>query len=111
MAPGTYSALYTCFDVGSNSGMGLCTSEDAYVLSISTPIKLVADQITNVTVDLDSGTLTVVGIESPGATAAIELVLLAFELPCDESIVIRARFPSPFQSSDVIERGRHKEQR
>jgi hypothetical protein len=66
LAPGTYSALYTCFDVGSNSGMGLCTSEDAYVLSMATPITLVADQITNVTVDLDSGTLTVVGTESPG---------------------------------------------
>lgn len=65
MAPGTYSALYTCFDVGSNSGMGLCTSEDAYVLSVATPITLVADQITNVTVDLDSGTLTIAGIDLP----------------------------------------------
>jgi hypothetical protein len=65
--PGTYSALYACFDVGSNSGMGLCTSEDAYVLGMATPITLVADQITNVTVDLDSSTLTVVGVDLPGA--------------------------------------------
>jgi hypothetical protein len=67
LTPGTYAALYTCFDVGSNSGMGLCTSEDAYVLGTGTPITLVADQITNVVVDLDSSTLTVVGIDSPGA--------------------------------------------
>jgi hypothetical protein len=65
LTPGIYSALYTCFDVGSNSGMGLCTSEDAYVLSVATPITLVADQITNVTVDLDSGTLTIAGIDLP----------------------------------------------
>jgi hypothetical protein len=66
LAPGTYAALYACFDVGSNSGMGLCTSEDAYVLGAATPITLVADHITNVTVDLDSATLTVVGIDAPG---------------------------------------------
>jgi hypothetical protein len=47
--------------------MGLCTSEDAYVLGMATPITLVADQITNVTVDLDSSTLTVVGVDLPGA--------------------------------------------
>jgi hypothetical protein len=67
LAPGTYSALYTCFDVGSNSGMGLCTSEDAYVLSMGTPITLVADQITNVAVDLDSSSLTVVSTDSAAA--------------------------------------------
>jgi hypothetical protein len=67
LAPGTYAALYACFDVGSNSGMGLCTSEDAYVLDMGTPIPLVADQITNVAVDLDTSTLTVVGIDSPAA--------------------------------------------
>jgi hypothetical protein len=66
LAPGAYAALYACFDVGSNSGMGLCTSEDAYVLGAAKPITLVADHITNVTVDLDSGTLTVDSTDLPG---------------------------------------------
>lgn len=65
LVPGTYSALYACLDVGSNSGMGLCSAEDAYVLDAATTIALVAGKITNVVADLDSEKITVTGMDAP----------------------------------------------
>jgi hypothetical protein len=65
LAPRSYPVLYVCLDVGSNSGMGLCTAEDAFVLD-STPIDLAADTITNLIVDLDTGTVSVAGVDAPG---------------------------------------------
>jgi hypothetical protein len=63
LTPATYAAFYVCLDVGSNSGMGLCTAEDSFVLD-RTPLTLGAGQIVTMTVDLDSHTATA-SIEAP----------------------------------------------
>ena len=68
IAPGLYSAMYVCFDVGGNSGTGLCTNEDAYVLATpSLPIDFQADKILNLVVDLDAHTLSTQGMDDPSA--------------------------------------------
>jgi len=64
--PGSYAALYVCFDVGGNSGTGLCTDEDTYVLDVpSSPIAFPADKIVNLRVDLDARSVTVQGVDDP----------------------------------------------
>jgi hypothetical protein len=64
--PGNYAALYVCFDVGGNSGTGLCTDEDAYVLDMpASGIVFSANQILTLVVDLDTHSLTVQGNEDP----------------------------------------------
>jgi hypothetical protein len=64
--PGSYAALYVCFDVGGNSGTGLCTDEDAYVLDVPpSRIELPADKIVNLVVDLDARSITVQGVDDP----------------------------------------------
>lgn len=67
VAPGSYAALYVCLDVGSNSGSGLCTAEDSFILDTTTPLTLVAGHITNLLVDLDSLTITVTSVEDASA--------------------------------------------
>ena len=64
--PGSYAALYVCFDVGGNSGTGLCTGEDAYVLDVPpSPIVFPADKIVNLVADLDAHSVTVQSIDEP----------------------------------------------
>jgi len=64
--PATYSALYVCFDVGGNSGTGLCTDEDAFVLDVPpSGIVFPADKIVNLLADLDARVVTVQGIDDP----------------------------------------------
>jgi hypothetical protein len=66
--PGNYAALYVCFDVGGNSGTGLCTSEDAYILDVPPGgINFPADKIVNLLVDLDALTLTVQSVDDPAS--------------------------------------------
>lgn len=66
--PGNYAALYVCFDVGGNSGTGLCTSEDAFLLSVPPAgINFPADKIVNLLVDLDARSLTVQGADDPAS--------------------------------------------
>jgi hypothetical protein len=63
---GDYAALYVCFDVNSDSGMGLCTAEDAFVLHMfPAPMGFPADKIVNLVADLDAGTVVVTGIDEP----------------------------------------------
>jgi hypothetical protein len=65
---GDYKALYVCFDLNSNSGMGLCTSEDAYVLYLpSAPITMPPDKIVNLLADLDASTVVVTSVDDPVA--------------------------------------------
>lgn len=68
VTPGNYAAIYVCFDVGGNSGTGLCTSEDTYVFAIpSSPMVFQADKILNLVVDLDTRELSIQGIDDPAA--------------------------------------------
>jgi hypothetical protein len=68
ITPGSYMALYVCFDVGGNSGTGLCTSEDAFVFATPPPvIDFPAGQIVNLVVDLDTRTSAVEGTADPAA--------------------------------------------
>lgn len=64
--PGNYAALYVCFDVGGNSGTGLCTNEDAFILDVPpSGIAFPANKIVNLLVDLDARSLTVQGADDP----------------------------------------------
>jgi hypothetical protein len=66
--PGNYAALYVCFDVGANSGTGLCTGEDVFILD--TPpagINFPADKIVSLLVDLDARALTVQSVDDPAS--------------------------------------------
>jgi hypothetical protein len=70
VSPGSYSALYVCLDVGGDSGSGLCTSEDAYVLyTPSSAIEFPADRIVNLVIDLDTHVATLEGVDEPAAHA------------------------------------------
>jgi len=61
---GDYAALYVCFDVNSDSGMGLCTAEDAFVLHMfPAPMGFPADKIVNLVADLDASTVVVTSID------------------------------------------------
>ena len=63
---GSYAALYVCFDVGGNSGTGLCTDEDAYVLDVPpSRIDFPADKIVNLLVDLDARSIALQGVDDP----------------------------------------------
>jgi hypothetical protein len=65
---GDYAALYVCFDVNSDSGMGLCTAEDSFVLYMSpAPMSFPAGKIVNLVADLDAGTVVVTGVDDPAA--------------------------------------------
>ena len=73
IAPGNYAALYVCLDVGGNSGTGMCTSEDAFLLATPpTPLVFPADKIANLIVDLDNRQLIVQGIDTPASHACEE---------------------------------------
>lgn len=64
--PGNYAALYVCFDVGGNSGTGLCTDEDAFILNVvPSGIAFPAGKIVNLLANLDARTITVQGIDDP----------------------------------------------
>jgi hypothetical protein len=67
LAPGSYALVDVCLDIGADSGTGRCTSEDfeAAYAPPSPPIVFPADQIVNLIADLDAGTLTLDGVESP----------------------------------------------
>jgi hypothetical protein len=68
LPPGNYTALYACFDVNADSGMGLCTAEDSFVLYISpAPMSFPVATIVNLVVDLDAGTVTVTSVDDPAA--------------------------------------------
>jgi len=63
---GNYVALYVCFDVNSDSGMGLCTSEDSFILDVApTPMSFPADKIVNLIADLDAGTVVITSTDDP----------------------------------------------
>jgi hypothetical protein len=68
--PGSYALLYACLDVGSNAGLGLCTSEDfdAVYQPPDPALSFPADTIVNLVADLDLGTISVVSIV-PSASA------------------------------------------
>jgi hypothetical protein len=63
---GDYAALYVCFDVNSDSGMGLCTAEDSFVLYVfPTPMTFAANKIANLVADLDAGTVVAMEVDDP----------------------------------------------
>jgi hypothetical protein len=73
LAPGDYAALYICLDVGGNSGSGMCTDEDAFVLATpSTPLTFLENHILNVTVNLDERTMTVQGADTPADHGCVD---------------------------------------
>ncbi|HEX7508072.1 MAG TPA: hypothetical protein VF550_14945 [Polyangia bacterium] len=65
--PGNYVVLNVCLDIGGDSGTGRCTSEDSEVTYAppSAPLVFSADQIVNLTADLDSGTITLEAPQRP----------------------------------------------
>jgi hypothetical protein len=67
LAPGSYILVDVCLDIGADSGTGRCTSEDFQVSYAppSPPIVFPADKIVNLTADLDTGMLTLDGVENP----------------------------------------------
>jgi hypothetical protein len=68
VVPGSYAALYVCFDVGGDSGTGLCSGDDAYLLATPSPaMDFPAGKIVNLAVDLDAHTAVVEGIDDPSA--------------------------------------------
>jgi len=73
LTPGNYAALYVCFDVGGNSGSGLCSDEDAFLLATpTTPLSFPVDSIVNLNIDLDNRQLTVQGIDTPASRGCEE---------------------------------------
>jgi hypothetical protein len=68
ITPGSYGAIYVCFDVGGNSGTGLCTQEDAFLLATPLPpLDFPAGKIVNLVVDLDAHTSSTQGVDDPSA--------------------------------------------
>lgn len=68
IAPGSYGAIYVCFDVGGNSGTGLCSAEDAFLLATPLPrLDFPTDKIVNLVVDLDAHTASTQGADEPSA--------------------------------------------
>jgi hypothetical protein len=67
LVPGSYALADVCLDIGGDSGTGRCTSEDfdAAYAPPSPSIVFPANRIVNLTADLDAGTVTVDGIQSP----------------------------------------------
>jgi len=67
LTPGSYVLLDACLDIDANSGTDRCTSEDfdAAYAPPSPPIVFSANQIVNLTADLDAKTITVDGTEDP----------------------------------------------
>ena len=64
--PGSYAAMYVCFDVGGNSGTGLCTAEDAFLLATPLPpMDFPVGMISRFSVDLDAHTLSAQGVDDP----------------------------------------------
>jgi hypothetical protein len=68
VAPGSYGAIYVCLDVGGNSGTGLCSAEDAFLLATPLPrMDFPAGKIVNLVVDLDAHTTSTQGVDEPSA--------------------------------------------
>ena len=68
VVPGSYGAIYVCFDVGGNSGTGLCTDEDAFLLATPLPrMEFPVGKIVNLVVDLDTHTSSTQGVDEPSA--------------------------------------------
>ena len=67
VVPGSYVVLDVCLDIGGDAGTGRCTSEDfeAAYAPPSAPLVFSADQIVNLTADLDSGTITLEAPQRP----------------------------------------------
>jgi len=67
LIPGSYVLLDVCLDIGGDSGTGRCTSDDfdAEYAPPSAPLMFSADQIVNLTADLDSGTITLEDPQRP----------------------------------------------
>ena len=67
LAPGDYALLYACLDIGSNAGLGMCTSEDfdAVYEPPAPALSFPADKIVNLVADLDLGTISVTSITEP----------------------------------------------
>lgn len=67
VVPGNYVLLNVCFDIGANAGTGRCTSDDfqAGYAPPEVPLTFPADQIVNLTADLDSGTITLEASQRP----------------------------------------------
>lgn len=68
ITPGSYGAIYVCLDVGGNSGTGLCTGEDAFLLATPLPpMDFPPGKIVNLVVDLDAHTSSTQGVDDPSA--------------------------------------------
>jgi hypothetical protein len=68
IAPGSYAAIYVCLDVGGDSGTGLCTGEDAFLLATPLPpMDFPIGKIVNLVVDLDAHTSSTQGVDDPSA--------------------------------------------
>ena len=67
LIPGSYVQLDVCLDIGGDSGTGRCTSDDfeAEYAPPAAPLMFSADQIVNLTADLDSGTITLEDPQRP----------------------------------------------